>query len=60
MVSGIIIKHWQFKLTPVTYLHTVKWLNCSWSNSSIWPIDGTLIGIAILGQSGAGSNGNKR
>ena len=29
------------------------------SNSSIWPIDGTLSGAITLGQSGPGSNGNK-
>ena len=28
-------------------------------NSSIWPIEGTLSGATILGQSGPGSDGNK-
>ena len=30
------------------------------SNSSIWPIDRTLSGATTLGQSGPGSDGNKR
>ena len=29
------------------------------SNSSIWPIDGILLGATAPGQSGAGSNGNE-
>ena len=29
-------------------------------NKSIWPIDGTLTGTTTPGQSGTGSNGNKR
>ena len=29
------------------------------SNSSIWPIDWTLSGATILGQSGPGSDGNE-
>ena len=38
----------------VIYQHIVKWLN-----SSIWPIDGTLISTIILGHSWSGSNGNE-
>ena len=30
------------------------------SNSSIWPIDKTLLGGTILGQSGPGTNSNER
>ena len=33
---------------------------CKWLNSSIWPIDWTLTGTTILGQSRPGSNGNIR
>ena len=29
------------------------------SNSTIWPIDRSLLGIATLSQSGPGSNGNE-
>ena len=41
--------------STVIFLHTVKWLN-----SSIWPIDGTLIGTTTPDQNGPGSNANKR
>ena len=36
-------------------LHTVKWLNCF-----IWPIHGILTGTITPGQSGPGSNVNKK
>ena len=33
-------------------------IKCKWFlNKPIWPIEGTLIGITTLGQSGTGSNG---
>ena len=59
----------------IEFRHTVKWyqvLLCityssikpqlfvyKWSNSSIWPIDRTILGATTPGQSGAGSNGNE-
>ena len=42
----------------IIWLHSVKYSKLL--NSSIWPIDGTLIGTTTPGQSGPGSHGNKR
>ena len=55
MVSSIGIEYWQFNLTSIICLYTVKWLN-----SFIWAIDETLTGTTTtLGQSRPGSNGNE-
>ena len=45
----------QFSLALVICLHIV-WM----SNSSIWPIDTTLLGATSPGQSGPGSDGNEQ
>ena len=45
----------QFKINHLfSQLNGFKYTK--WLNSSIWPIDGTLTGTIILGQSGIGSN----
>ena len=48
------MKHEQFHLTSVIFLHIVKWLN-----SSSWSIDGMRAGITTPGKIGPRSNGNE-
>ena len=53
MFLKILYKYKQFNLKSVICLLIVKW-----SNSSIQPIDGILIGTTVPSQGGPGSNGN--
>ena len=59
MVSSIVMYHKQFNLAQVICLHTVKWLNFSGPNTSIWAKDVTLTGTLYLGQNGFCSNANE-
>ena len=52
MVPRIVIKHYLFNLTEFVFFRSVKW-----SNSSISPINGTII-YYDSGQRGPGSTGN--
>ena len=52
-------------LSNINNFHTTVWFqttnieNNKWLNSSIRPIDGTLIGTTVPGQSGSESEGNE-
>ena len=59
MFLSITIEQWLIYSTLFIRLHTIIWYKYSkWSNLSIWPIDGILIGITIPVQSLLGSNLN--
>ena len=55
--AGGVIWWWWFNTNNSIFLLLI--ILSERLNSSIWPIDGTLTGTTIVGQSGSGSNGNK-
>ena len=55
MVSSIAIKHQEFNITSIIYLHAVKW----W-NDSIWTTERSVSGTATPGQRWHESNVNER